>query len=104
MKRTYTIMLGAGIMSIFAIVIAYAALSTSLTVTSNKVTRWNISFSLYDVFEVNLFSSFINHTRLYSTPFPSIVIILEIPFSFSRFLSIQASKDSLFFLLYTSIN
>ena len=47
MKRTYTIMLGAGIMSIFAIVIAYSALSTSLTVTSNKVTQnaltWNVA-------------------------------------------------------------
>ena len=47
MKRTYTIMLGAGIMSIFAIVIAYAALSTSLTITSNKVTQnaltWNVA-------------------------------------------------------------
>ena len=47
MKKTYNVMLAAAIMSIFAIGIAYAALSTTLTITTNKVTQnaltWNVA-------------------------------------------------------------
>lgn len=49
MKKKYSIFLGAAVMSIFAIVIAYAALSATLTITTNKITQnaltWNVGFA-----------------------------------------------------------
>ncbi|MBR2678461.1 MAG: hypothetical protein IKE63_03495 [Bacilli bacterium] len=49
MNKKYSMILGAAIMSVFAIVIAYAALSATLTITTNKITQnaltWNVGFT-----------------------------------------------------------
>ena len=48
MKQKYGVALGAAVVSIFSIVIAYAAMSTTLNITVNKITQnpltWGVAF------------------------------------------------------------